>query len=57
MTMQEFRECPEVVWLQNFQQQVDFETMAVEELTKSQEIYQVFFSDDTPGASAAPTNG
>ncbi len=48
MTMQEFRECPEVVWLQNFQKQVDFEAMAVEELTKSQEIHQVFFSDDSP---------
>jgi HD-like signal output (HDOD) protein len=55
MTMDEFRECPEVVWLQNYQKKVDFESMAVEELTKSQEIYQIFFMDD-PSAKpeAAP---
>jgi len=52
MTMDEFRECPEVVWLRNYQKQVDFEAMAVEELTKSQEIYQVFFSDDAPAEPA-----
>ena len=57
MTMEEFRECPEVIWLQNYQKQIDFEGMAVEELTKSQEIHQVFFSDPTSADPAAPAGG
>jgi HD-like signal output (HDOD) protein len=55
LTMEQFRESPEVVWLNNYQKNVDFEAMAVEELTKSQEIYQVFFSDDA-SASAIPVS-
>jgi HD-like signal output (HDOD) protein len=51
-TMEEFRECPEVVWLNGFQKSVDFEAMAVEEMTKSQEIYTVFFSEDPSNAPA-----
>ena len=53
MTMEEFRECPEVVWLKSFQKQVDFEAMAVEELTKSQDIHQFFFSGDAPTEPAS----
>ena len=46
MTMEGFRESPEVVWLSNYQTRIDFEAMAVEELTKSQEIHSVFFTDE-----------
>jgi len=47
VTMDEIRESPEVVWLRNYGKKVDFEAMAVEEFTKSQEIYTAFFSEDT----------
>jgi HD-like signal output (HDOD) protein len=53
VTMEEIRESPEVVWLRNYGKKVDFETMAVEELVKAQEIYTVFFSDDASPATAA----
>jgi len=53
MTMEEFRDCPEVAWLQNFQKQIDFEAIAVEELTKAQEVYQIFFTDDPSAQTAA----
>ena len=53
LTMTEFRECPEVVWLDNYQKKIDFEAMAVEELNKSQEIHQIFFSDDAKADSVA----
>jgi HD-like signal output (HDOD) protein len=45
LTMDEVRESPEVVWLNNHGKKIDVEALAVEELVKSQEIYTVFFSD------------
>ncbi len=50
VTMEEIRESPEFVWLSNYGKKIDFEAMAVEEFVKSQEIYSVFFSDETPAA-------
>jgi HD-like signal output (HDOD) protein len=47
MSMEEVRECQEVVWLNNHGKKIDFEAMAVEELVKSQEIFMVFFSEDS----------
>jgi len=35
-----------------FIEALDFEAMAVEELVKSQEIYTIFFSDETAKATA-----
>jgi HD-like signal output (HDOD) protein len=52
VTMEEIRESPELVWLRNYGKKVDFEAMAVEELVKSQEVYTVFFSDDSSAAAA-----
>jgi len=46
MTMESFRDCAEVTWLANYQKHVDFEAMAVEELTKAQEIHEIFFKGD-----------
>jgi HD-like signal output (HDOD) protein len=45
-TMEEFHESPEVVWLANYEKQIDFEALAAEELVKSQEVYTIFFSGD-----------
>ena len=45
LSMDEVRESPEVVWLNNHGKKIEVEAMAVEELVKSQEIYTVFFSD------------
>ncbi len=52
MTMEMFRESPEVIWLANYQKRVDFQAIAVEELTKSQEIHQVFFTGDADAVPA-----
>ena len=45
-TMEQFHESPEVVWLGNYEKQIDFESLAAEELVKSQEVYTIFFSGD-----------
>jgi len=45
MTMAEVQESPEVAWLNTYGTALDIEPMAAEELAKSQEIYNVFFSD------------
>jgi HD-like signal output (HDOD) protein len=52
VTMDQIRESPEVVWLRNYGKKVDFESMAVEEMVKAEEIYTVFFSDETPAPVA-----
>jgi HD-like signal output (HDOD) protein len=52
MTMETFRESPEVIWLANYQKNVDFEAIAVEELTKSQEIHEIFFTGDADAVPA-----
>ena len=44
--MEQFHESPEVVWLGNYEKQIDFESLAAEELVKSQEVYTIFFSGD-----------
>jgi HD-like signal output (HDOD) protein len=45
VTLEDVRECPEFIWLKNYGKKIDLETMASEELVKSQEIYTVFFSE------------
>ena len=52
ITVEEVRECPEIVWLKNYGKKVDVETLAVEELTKAQEIYQIFFVEDPAAVQA-----
>jgi HD-like signal output (HDOD) protein len=51
VTMDEIRQSPEVVWLKNYGKKVDLEAIAVDELTKAQEIYTVFFSDEAPATA------
>ena len=52
MTMDEARETPELVFLTNHGKHIDFEGIAVEELVKSQEIYTVFFTEDSTRTKA-----
>jgi HD-like signal output (HDOD) protein len=52
VTMAEVRESPEVLWLNNHGKKLELEAMAMEELVKSQEIYNVFFSE--PAEAGAP---
>jgi HD-like signal output (HDOD) protein len=55
-SMEDTRQCPEAVWLNNYGKKLDFEAIAVEELVKSQEIFTVFFSDESAQESV-PASG
>lgn len=45
LTIEEIQESPEVLWLNNFGAALDIRTLAEEELAKSKEIFEVFFSN------------
>jgi HD-like signal output (HDOD) protein len=44
-TPEELAESPEIVWLKNYGKKLDLETLAAEELVKSEEIFTAFFSE------------
>jgi len=45
LTMEELAQCPEVVWLNRFGPEHDFYTLAEEELAKSKEIFETYFTN------------
>jgi len=45
LTMEELAECPEVVWLNQYGPAHDFYTLAEEELAKSKEIFEAYFTN------------
>ncbi|MEI9999901.1 MAG: HDOD domain-containing protein [Verrucomicrobiota bacterium] len=44
-TSEHLAEHPEIVWLKNYGRPLDLDSMAAEELVKSEEIYTVFFTE------------
>jgi HD-like signal output (HDOD) protein len=57
VSMKEVQESPEVAWLNEHGTTLDIGPMAVEELAKSREVYDVFFSeksDQESGATSEP---
>jgi len=44
-TPEELAESPEIVWLKGYGKKLDLETLAADELVKSEEIFTAYFSE------------